>query len=66
MDWRHTTFDLQYRLGRPIWDTPPPEQLREAIEGEHRLPPGHALDVVCGTGTNVVYLANAVSIASAS
>jgi hypothetical protein len=25
MSWRHTLFDTQYRLGRPIWDTPPPE-----------------------------------------
>lgn len=57
MTWRQTMFDVQYRLGRPIWDTPPPEQLRDAIEGPDRLPVGHALDVGCGTGTNVTYLA---------
>lgn len=57
MNWRHILFDVLYQLGRPIWDTPPPEQLREAIEGANALPPGHALDVGCGTGTNVIYLA---------
>jgi SAM-dependent methyltransferase len=57
MNWRHLQFDLLYRLGRPIWDTPPQPQLRDAIEGEHALPPGHALDVGCGTGANVTYLA---------
>lgn len=57
MTWRQTMFDVQYRLGRPIWDTPPPDQLRDAIEGPDRLPAGHALDVGCGTGTNVTYLA---------
>ncbi|AOW93732.1 hypothetical protein BFN03_16680 [Rhodococcus sp. WMMA185] len=50
-------FDTFYRLGRPLWDTPPPEQLCDAVEGEDALPPGHALDVGCGTGTNVIYLA---------
>lgn len=56
--WRHLQFDILYRLGRPIWDTPPPEELRDAIEGDDALLPGHALDVGCGTGTNVRYLAS--------
>jgi hypothetical protein len=55
--WRHLLFDTLYRLGRPVWDTPPPEKLRDAIEGPDALPPGHALDLGCGTGTNVMYLA---------
>lgn len=50
-------FDMLYRLGRPLWDAPPPDKLREAIEGEDALSPGHALDVGCGTGTNVIYMA---------
>jgi SAM-dependent methyltransferase len=54
---RHLLFDTLYRLGRPIWDTPPPEELRGAIEGPDALPPGHALDVGCGTSPNVAYLA---------
>lgn len=53
-------FDLWY-LFRPPWDTgvPPPE-LVEVVEGSSRrepLPPGRALDLGCGTGTNVIYLA---------
>jgi SAM-dependent methyltransferase len=51
-----TRWDLHY-LGRPRWDsglTPP--ELVAAIEGEHR-PPGRALDLGAGTGTNLAYLA---------
>jgi len=29
----------------------------EAVEGPSALPPGHALDIGCGTGTNSLYLA---------
>jgi SAM-dependent methyltransferase len=51
-------FALMYRSGRPPWDTgvSPPE-LVAAIEGERALPPGRALDLGCGTGTNSLYLA---------
>jgi SAM-dependent methyltransferase len=51
-------FALMYRSGRPPWDTgiSPPELVAE-IEGEHALPPGRALDLGCGTGTNGLYLA---------
>lgn len=54
---RHLLFDALYRLGRPLWDTPPPEELRQAIEGPSALEPGRAVDIGCGTGTNVIYLA---------
>lgn len=54
---RRVLFDALYRLGRPVWDTPPPDELRQVIEGPGALRPGHALDVGCGTGTNVIYLA---------
>ena len=57
VSWRRVLFDTLYRLGRPIWDTPPPRQLRDLVEGSEALPPGHALDVGCGSGTNVIYLA---------
>lgn len=53
---RRLLFDALYRLGRPPWDTPPPDELRHAIEGPDALSPGHVLDVGCGTGTNVIYL----------
>ncbi|HEY7349390.1 MAG TPA: class I SAM-dependent methyltransferase [Ktedonobacterales bacterium] len=47
-----------YRRGRTPWDTgvSPPELLA-VIEGDRALPPGKALDLGCGTGTNSIYLA---------
>ncbi len=52
------TFTLAYLRRRAPWDTgvTPPE-LVEAVEGEQALPPGRALDLGCGTGTNSLYLA---------
>jgi len=52
-------YSFAYRFGRrPRWDTgiTPPE-LVALVEGPGALPPGRALDLGCGTGTNVVYLA---------
>ncbi len=53
---RWLRFNLFY-LGRPPWDTgvSPPE-LKQFLE---RTPPGRALDVGCGTGTNLVTMAEA-------
>jgi SAM-dependent methyltransferase len=50
-------YERAYRRGKAPWDTgiPPPE-LVELIEGPNALEPGHALDLGCGTGTNVIYL----------
>jgi len=50
-------WNLQYLFGRPPWDTgiTPPEVV-ELIESRE-IPPGRALDIGCGTGTNVIYLA---------
>jgi cyclopropane fatty-acyl-phospholipid synthase-like methyltransferase len=51
------SFDLRYLLGRPPWDTAvTPPELVELVEGGG-LPPGRALDLGCGTGTNCIYLA---------
>jgi SAM-dependent methyltransferase len=51
------SFDLQYLLGRARWDTgvTPPEVVELVERGD--LPPGRALDLGCGTGTNCIYLA---------
>ena len=53
---RRVLFDLRYRFGRPRWDTgiTPPE-LVAFVESRA---PGRAVDLGCGTGTNVVYLAS--------
>lgn len=51
-------FWLAYLLGRTPWDTDTtPPELERIIEGPDALPPGRALDLGCGTGTNVIYLA---------
>jgi len=50
-------WDLAYIFGAP-WDTgQPPEELAELIE-DGRLEPCRVLDIGCGAGTSVVYLAS--------
>src|SRR3990172_7902002 len=50
-------FNLLYLFSEPPWDTgiSPPE-LFDYIENH---PPGNAIDIGCGTGTNVITLAQA-------
>ncbi|MBI5876661.1 MAG: class I SAM-dependent methyltransferase [Chloroflexi bacterium] len=52
MNW----FELYYLIGKTPWDTniTPPEIV--ALIESGRVPPGRALDLGCGTGTNVLYL----------
>jgi SAM-dependent methyltransferase len=56
--WRRLSYALAYRTGRTPWDTgvTPPEVV-DLVEGPDALAPGRALDLGCGTGTNLVYLA---------
>jgi SAM-dependent methyltransferase len=48
---------MAYLFGFKPWDSgvPPPE-LVEVVEGPNALPPGRAIDVGCGTGTNCKYM----------
>ena len=57
MRWQRRLYERRYRRGTAPWDTgvTPPEVV-ELIEGDHP-PTGRALDLGCGTGTNVAYLA---------
>jgi cyclopropane fatty-acyl-phospholipid synthase-like methyltransferase len=50
-------YQWRYFRGQTPWDTniTPPE-LVELIQAE-KFPPGRALDLGCGTGTNAIYLA---------
>ena len=54
---RRLFFTFYYWFTHPPWDTniTPPE-LVELIE-KQKMPAGRALDLGCGTGTNVIYLA---------
>jgi SAM-dependent methyltransferase len=53
-----TGFKVMYRLGIVPWDRGViPRELTALIEGPSALPAGRALDIGCGTGTQVVYLA---------
>jgi SAM-dependent methyltransferase len=55
--FRRALYEWMYLLGKPRWDTgiTPPE-VKHLIEVEH-FRGARALDIGCGTGTNVVYLA---------
>ena len=59
MSWRRLSYRWMYRTGRTPWDTgiTPPEVV-ELIEGPAALAPGRALDLGCGTGTNVAFVAD--------
>ncbi|MFI6480910.1 class I SAM-dependent methyltransferase [Nonomuraea sp. NPDC050663] len=54
----HRALERFYRAGKAPWDTgvTPPE-LVALVEGHGALPPGRALELGCGTGTNAIYLA---------
>jgi Methyltransferase domain len=58
MLWRRVLYNLMYRFSTPRWDTniTPPEVVA-VIEGDAAFPPSRALDLGCGPGTNVIYLA---------
>jgi SAM-dependent methyltransferase len=49
-------YRLAYRFGRPRWDSAEPRPELEALV--RGLAPGRALDLGCGTGASVLYLAS--------
>jgi SAM-dependent methyltransferase len=57
---KRSVYDLLYRFGAP-WDGPPRADLVRLVESgvvtPTRLAPGRAIDLGCGTGANVRYLA---------
>lgn len=57
MSWQRIFSDAMYRLARPIWDTPVPDEIHAVADGPEALSPGRVLDLGCGTSGNVAYLA---------
>jgi SAM-dependent methyltransferase len=56
--WYQVVYRLLYRLGLVFWQrNVPPADLVALIEGPSPLPPGRALELGCGTGTDTTYLA---------
>lgn len=56
--WYGFVYRTFYFFGLPIWDRGvPDEELVDLVEGDQHLPPGRALDIGCGTGTETIYLA---------
>ena len=57
---KRAIYNLLYRIGAP-WDGPPRPELVTLVENgvltPARLAPGRAIDLGCGTGANVRYLA---------
>ena len=57
--WYQVIYRLLYRVGLVFWQrSAPPSELVALVEGPSALPPGRALELGCGTGTDTIYLAS--------
>jgi methyl halide transferase len=50
-------WEEMYQAGTPPWDTGRPSSELVRVVAAAKIPPGRALELGCGTGTNVVWLA---------
>jgi SAM-dependent methyltransferase len=50
-------WESSYRSGHVPWDPGPYDRHVPRVLADHRIEPGRALDVGCGTGATLVYLA---------
>ena len=51
--WYQVIYRLLYRVGLVFWQrSAPPSELVALVEGPSALPPGRALELGCGTGTD--------------
>jgi SAM-dependent methyltransferase len=58
MRWYSLVYRAIYLLRLRVWERrTPPMALRGLVEGPSALPPGRALDLGCGSGTDSVFLA---------
>jgi SAM-dependent methyltransferase len=58
MRWYTFVYRAFYLLRLRVWErSAPPRDVAALVEGPAALPPGRALDVGCGSGTDSIYLA---------
>jgi SAM-dependent methyltransferase len=57
--WYQVVYRLLYQVGLVFWQrSASPADLVALVDGPSSLPPGRALELGCGTGTDTVYLAS--------